>query len=126
MAETGNKLRVLIADDERIIANTLATILNRSGYDAHAVYSGETAIEAARKIPPDVLISDVIMFGMNGIDASRQIVSLVPDCRVILFSGQAATAGLIERAAADGHHFEVVAKPVHPVVLLNLLKSNAA
>ena len=113
--------RVLILDDEQIIANTLALILNRSGFEARAVYNGEAAIEAARELSPDVLISDVIMQGMTGIDAAIRISEIVPHCRVILFSGQAATSDLLERAQANGHRFELLVKPVHPRALLDRL-----
>ena len=57
---------VLVADDERVIADTLAMILNQSGFEARAVYSGERALEIALEFKPDMLISDVIMSGMNG------------------------------------------------------------
>jgi DNA-binding NtrC family response regulator len=113
--------RVLILDDEQIIANTLALILNRSGFEARAVYNGEAAIEAARELSPDVLISDVIMQGMTGIDAAIRISEIVPHCRVILFSGQAATSHLLERAQVDGHRFELLVKPVHPRALIDRL-----
>ena len=52
------KPKVLVADDERVIADTLAIILNQSGFDATAVYNGEKAVEAARTLKPDMLISD--------------------------------------------------------------------
>lgn len=113
--------RVLILDDEQIIANTLVLILNRSGFEARAVYNGEAAIEVARELAPDVLISDVIMQGMTGIDAAIRISEIVPHCRVILFSGQAATSDLLERAHANGHRFELLVKPVHPRALLDRL-----
>jgi CheY-like chemotaxis protein len=89
--------RVLVLDDERVIANTLALILNRSGYEARAVYNAEAAIKTAGELLPDFLISDVIMDGMTGIDAAIRITQIVPQCRIILFSGQAATADLLER-----------------------------
>lgn len=114
--------RVLILDDERVIANTLALILNRSGFEARAVYNAQDAIETARHISPDFLISDVVMEGTTGIDAAIQISELVPHCRIILFSGQASTADLLERAEADGHHFELLVKPVHPRTLIQRLK----
>ncbi|MGA9586738.1 MAG: response regulator [Terracidiphilus sp.] len=114
--------RVLVLDDEQLIANTLALILNRSGFDAHAVYTAEAAIKSAREFSPDVLISDVIMDGSTGIDAAISISELVPTCRVILFSGQAVTADLLERAKASGHRFELLVKPVHPRALLERLK----
>ena len=114
--------RVLVLDDERVIANTLALILNRSGYEARAVYTAEAAIATAGELLPDFLISDVIMDGMTGIDAAIRITQIVPQCRIILFSGQAATADLLERAEACGHRFELLVKPVHPRVLLDRLK----
>jgi len=113
--------RVLILDDERIIANTLALILNRSGFEARAVYNAKDAIEAARLLSPDFLISDVVMDGSTGIDAAIQIAELVPMCRIILFSGQAVTADLLERAEAGGHHFELLVKPIHPRALIQRL-----
>jgi CheY-like chemotaxis protein len=113
--------RVLILDDEQIIANTLALILNRNGFEASAVYNAQDAINTAAQLSPDVLISDVVMEGMTGIDAAIRISQLVPTCRIILFSGQAATADLLQRAEADGHHFEILAKPVHPRLLLQCL-----
>jgi CheY-like chemotaxis protein len=113
--------RVLVLDDERVIANTLALILNRSGYEARAVYNAEAAIKTAGELLPDFLISDVIMDGMTGIDAAIRITQIVPQCRIILFSGQAATADLLERAEANGHRFELLMKPVHPRVLLKRL-----
>ena len=114
--------RVLVLDDEQVIANTLALILNRSGFEARAVYTAEAAIQSAREISPDVLISDVIMDGSTGIDAAIRISEMAPNCRVILFSGQAATADLLERAKASGHQFELLIKPVHPRALLEKLK----
>ena len=125
MPQNGKAIRVLVADDERMIANTLACILSSSGFEAKAVYSGETAIEAARDIKPDVLITDVIMGGMTGIEAAIHIIALLPECRVILFSGQASTADLLERASAKGHRFEILTKPVHPQVLLEHLATPA-
>jgi CheY-like chemotaxis protein len=116
------KPKVLVADDERVIADTLAIILNQSGFDATAVYSGEKAVEAARSLKPDMLISDVIMTDMNGIDAAITIRTLLPDCKILLFSGQAATADLLDRARVQGHEFEILAKPVHPQDLLARLR----
>ena len=123
MSETKAKPKVLVADDERVIADTLAIILNQAGFEATAVYSGETAIEIAKALRPDMLISDVIMTDLNGIDAAITIRELLPACKILLFSGQAATADLLDRARAQGHEFEILAKPVHPQDLLARLRS---
>jgi DNA-binding NtrC family response regulator len=117
---------VLIVDDETIIANTLAQILNASGYDAKAVYSGETAMREAEAFAPNVLLTDVIMRGVSGVDVAIRVSRILPGCRVILFSGQASTADVLERAIAQGHRFEVIAKPIHPRELLNMLGSPAS
>jgi len=117
------KPRVLIADDEQVIANTLAIILNQSGFEARAVYSGESAIEALETFQPNMLISDVIMAGMTGIEAAIKIRSRLPQCKILLFSGQAATADLLEKAREQGHEFEILAKPVHPQDLLAKLRN---
>jgi CheY-like chemotaxis protein len=117
--------RVLVVDDERIIADTLALILNRSGFETTAVYSGEMAVEIAKALKPNFLISDVTMGTMSGIEAATKIRQAVPSCRVILFSGQAANA---DRTAAAGelHPFEILMKPVHPRVFLQRLSGLAS
>jgi CheY-like chemotaxis protein len=119
---TPSKPRVLVADDEQVIANTLAIILNQAGFEARAVYSGEKAIESLDTFAPDMLISDVIMTGMTGIEAAIATRAKLPSCKILLFSGQAATADLLERARAQGHEFEILAKPVHPTDLLAKLR----
>ena len=106
-----------------MIADTLATILNQNGFDASAVYTGTAAVDSARSSHPDLVISDVIMQDMNGIEAAIRIRQMLPACKILLFSGQAATADLLEKARAQGHQFEILAKPVHPQDLLAKLKS---
>ncbi len=123
MQENSVKPKVLVADDERVIADTLAIILNQSGFQATAVYSGEKAVETARTLQPDMVISDVIMTDLNGIDAAIKIRAMLPACKILLFSGQAATADLLDRARGQGHEFEILAKPVHPQDLLARLRS---
>jgi CheY-like chemotaxis protein len=74
-------------------------------------------------VTPDLIISDVIMPDMNGIEAAIQIRKFLPECKILLFSGQAATADLLKTARAQGHEFEILAKPVHPQDLLAKLRS---
>lgn len=123
MPDTNAKPKVLVVDDERVIADTLAMILNQSGFEARPVYSGERALEMAPVFSPDMLITDVIMDDLNGIDAAIRIRALLPQIKILLFSGQAATADLLEKARAQGHEFEILAKPVHPQDLLSRLRS---
>ena len=122
-ATTSTRPRVLVGDDEQVIANTLAIILNQAGFEARAVYSGEKAIEALESFQPNMLISDVIMTGMTGIEAAIETRQKLPNCKILLFSGQAATADMLERARSQGHEFEILAKPVHPTDLLAKLRA---
>ncbi len=122
MHENRVKPKVLVVDDERVIADTLAMILNQSGFEARAVYSGERAVELASTFAPNMLITDVIMADLNGIDAAIMIRALLPSIKILLFSGQAATADLLEKARAKGYEFEILAKPVHPQDLLTRLQ----
>ena len=117
------KPRVLVVDDERVIADTLAIILGQNGYETTVAYTGKEAVEKVRTVQPNLIISDVIMPDMNGIDAAIQIRKMLPQCKILLFSGQAATADLLENARQQGHEFEILAKPVHPADLLAKLKS---
>jgi CheY-like chemotaxis protein len=123
MPDNAQKPRVLVADDERVIADTLAMILNQSGFQARAAYTGEKALEMASDFQPEMLISDVIMAGLNGIDAAIKIREILPSIKILLFSGQAATADLLEKARSQGYEFEILAKPVHPQDLLAKLRS---
>jgi CheY-like chemotaxis protein len=80
-------------------------------------------VDRARETKPDLIISDVIMPDMNGIEAAIRIRQALPGCKILLFSGQAATADLLEKARAQGHEFEILAKPVHPQDLLAKLRN---
>ena len=58
------------------------------------------------------------MPGMSGIEMAITLRSEFPSCAILLISGQAATADMLEVARRQGHTFELLAKPVHPTVLL--------
>jgi len=116
--------RVFVVDDEKIIADTLSAILRGSGFDARAFYDGPSTLVACEVDAPDWIISDVVMPGMSGIDMSVRIRQSFPNCKILLFSGQAATAELLDKAQASGHEFEVLLKPVHPTELLAKLDIN--
>lgn len=118
----GKISRVLVVDDERVIADTLAVILNDAGFESTAVYSGGDAIREALRMKPDLVICDVIMPDMNGIDASIEIKEALPACKILLFSGQLATAELLKKAQDSGYDFELLTKPIHPHDLLKKLR----
>jgi CheY-like chemotaxis protein len=112
---------VFVVDDEELIANTLAIILNNAGFDAHAFYSGQDAIDSLEKLQPDLLVTDVVMEGMNGIEAAIITRSRSPTCKILLFSGHATTADRLETARTQGYDFDILAKPIHPTDLIEKL-----
>jgi CheY-like chemotaxis protein len=113
--------KVLVVDDERALADTLVTILKRAGFDASAVYSGAQAINVAPAMNPSLIISDVAMPEMNGVEAMIVIRGILPDCKILLFSGNALAFDLLKDARTRGYDFEVLPKPLHPMELINRL-----
>ena len=81
------KLKILVVDNEKLIADSLVQILNNSGFSASSLYSGFQAIDRAFTSPFDVLITDVVMDGMSGIDAAIEIRVILPNCKVLLRPG---------------------------------------
>ena len=114
---------VLVVDDEPIIADTIVAILKNKGFAASSAYDGETALEMALLVPPELLITDVSMPGMNGIELAIALRKAIPDCQTLLFSGQAITHDLLKDATADGYQFALLPKPVHPKDLLAEMSS---
>jgi DNA-binding response OmpR family regulator len=109
---------VLIVDDEAIIADTLTRIFLKHGFAARSAGSAEEAADVISTWPPNLAILDVMLPGISGVDFAVALKKIYPHCEVLLFSGQPASAELVEAARKDGHAFEIVAKPVHPELLL--------
>lgn len=110
--------RIFVVDDEKCISDSLSAILNNCGFKASAFYNAESALAACETTTPDLVISDVVMPGINGVEMAIVIKDRYPACKILLFSGQAATADMLEQARSKGHDFELLAKPVHPKELL--------
>lgn len=110
--------RVFVVDDEKAISDTLSAILSLHGYEAHAFYNAESALAVCEEMPPEIVVSDVMMPGMSGIEMAVQIRNLIPSCRILLFSGQSSTQGMLEAAQRNGYVFDFLVKPVHPTDLL--------
>lgn len=109
---------ILVVDDESAIADTVAEILTRSGYAAVPTYDAEEALETALLMPPELLLTDVVLPGMNGIELAIKVKRIFPDCKILLFSGQAATTDILASATMEGHRFQLLNKPIHPNDLL--------
>jgi DNA-binding response OmpR family regulator len=116
------RLRVLVVDDEPLIAETVTAILNAHGFEALEANNAEDALRIARRFQPDVVLSDVLMPRMTGVDLGVRLRNELPRTRILLFSGQAATSELMRRAEEQGYHFELFPKPIHPEELIARLR----
>ena len=115
-------VKVLVVDDEKLIADTITEILKRNGFNAMGAYSGEQALQIAHRFSPDYLLADVLMPFMNGVELAITIRKISAATRILLFSGHANSADLLNEARLRGHQFDVVAKPIHPEKLMQLLR----
>jgi DNA-binding NtrC family response regulator len=117
---------VLVVDDEAVIADTLGMILELNGFRVKVAYDGSSALKISRTSRPDLLLTDVAMPGMSGIDLAIEIQRSIPNCKVLLFSGQASTSDLLGAARVAGRGFTILAKPLHPTELLSRLSDTLA
>jgi DNA-binding NtrC family response regulator len=114
---------IFVVDDEVVIADTLSVILKHAGFVAKAFYRPEEALRAAEWIAPDMLISDVFMPGMTGVELANRVRVRSPACHVFLFSGQQ-NAGTILEKEHGRFEFTIIPKPIHPTELLALIHEN--
>jgi CheY-like chemotaxis protein len=106
--------RLFVVDDEPTIAATLVTILRMNGYSARFFTRPIEALAAARHDAPDLLISDVNMPVLTGIELAILMRERYPELKILLLSGQLASRDLLELARTRGHGFPLMMKPVHP------------
>jgi DNA-binding NtrC family response regulator len=111
--------KILVVDDEQMIADSLVAIFKMHGYEARTAYSAEQALDVIGLWEPALAIVDVVLPVMSGIDFAILIKENHPSCQVILFSGRIVTTDLAGAAARKGHIFDILAKPVAPVALLD-------
>jgi two-component system response regulator NreC len=103
----GHRIRLLIADDHALLRQALRTLLD--GQDGLEVVgeasNGRDAVEAAERLLPDVVLMDMVMPGLNGIEATRQITKRVPGCRILILTAYLEDERLLQslRAGANGY-----------------------
>jgi CheY-like chemotaxis protein len=116
------RLKVLVVDDEKLIADTVSEILKGAGFHVMAAYDGWAALEAANHFRPDYLLSDVLMPRMNGVELAITIQKIHPTAKILLFSGQAGISEILLDGQQQGLKFVLIAKPIHPLKLIEILK----
>jgi CheY-like chemotaxis protein len=117
--------KVLVVDDQRLIADTITEILEDAGFHAVAAYDGWSALEAASALRPDYLLTDVLMPRMNGVQLAIAVRKNYPATRILLFSGQAGTSEIMLQGQKQGYEFELIGKPIHPLKLIEHLKKDS-
>ena len=105
-----SKARVLIVDDEREFATTLAERLLLRGYDARGVFTAEEALAAVAAAPPDVVLLDLNLPGVRGVELLMTLRQRLPHGEIILLSGHVDLAEKIEGVRIDA--FGLLLKPV--------------
>jgi DNA-binding NtrC family response regulator len=120
--ETSDPIRVLVVDDEKSVADSLAMILRASHYEATAAYSGEEAVELCQAIDPHIVVSDIVMGPLSGFDLAIWLAEHSPACRIILMSGYSYHDPLVAKSVRRG--FDFLPKPIHPDKLLAKLAAS--
>lgn len=113
-----NRPVVLVLDDDVVVADTIVEVLKRSGFCAMAMYRAEAALAYAALVPPDLMIIDVLLPGMNGIEVAKIMKKECPGCRVLLLTADPYTEEMLEKGRAEGNNFPVLMKPMDPGELL--------
>jgi DNA-binding NtrC family response regulator len=116
------KTVVMVVDDEPIIRETIIEILQDEGFDALGMSNAAHALLWIERIQPDIVLSDIVMPGMNGIDMAVQLITILPTCRIILFTGHPSAPDLLQKASTQGYTFEVFSKPIDPNRLIPRLR----
>jgi|SRR5579862_4008541 len=122
MAVAMRPLRVLVVDDEQLIADSLATIFRINGFEVTCAYSGYSAIQIANRLLPDVIVSDILMPGLNGVDAALSISRDLPGSRFVFVSGCSGFQENLSAARNRGLRFIYLEKPVPPKFLVGYLE----
>jgi DNA-binding response OmpR family regulator len=111
--------RVLVVDDDRLVADTLALVFNKSGFEARAVYSADQALASARNFNPHLLLSDVTMPGRDGLTLLADITKEQPSCRIIMLTGfYSNLKDVRDHASKLARPIGILTKPCAPSELL--------
>lgn len=121
LAMADRRPRVLIVEDEAVVLHTLQLILQQHEYEVRAARDGHEVFAVVPAFQPDILLCDINLPDIDGIQIAIRIKREVPHCRIVLLSGEITSADLLEEAKANGHYFEVLAKPTDPQHLLRVL-----
>ena len=111
--------RILVVDDERLVADTLGLIFRKHGFEAKVAYSADSALHCARTFSPDLLLCDINMPNRSGLELMEDFNRELPECRVLVLTGYFSNLGRIrEQSGKLRRPSRVLTKPCNPVELL--------
>jgi DNA-binding NarL/FixJ family response regulator len=99
-------MRVVVADDHSLFRDGITSLLEAAGYEVvEQASNGEEALEAVRRLQPDLVLLDIVMPEMDGLEALQQIKAEVPETRVVMLTVSDADEDLFDavRMGADGY-----------------------
>ncbi len=113
------KQRVLVVDDDRLVADTLNLIFQANGYDSEAAYSAEEGLERARAFSPGLLLTDVTMPNESGLQLAEKVHREMPDCKLLLLTAYASNMDKVAlEAERNNRPLKLLNKPCRPELLL--------
>lgn len=121
MKALGTKLKILIVDDNKKLCKNLSDILEFKGYEVVMVYDGYQAIEAVKKGKFNVVLMDVRMPGINGVDTLKILKQIAPHMLIIMITAFA--DDIFYKEGLNSGEFEVIQKPIDINKLLMVLKN---
>jgi len=121
-----SRRKILVVDDQKLIADTIVQIFQDAGFEAVAAYDGWSALEIVGRLRPDLLLSDVLMPQMNGVQLAIAMRRNHPETKIVLFTGQAGISEILLEGKEKGYEFELLPKPIHPLKLIERIKELAA
>ena len=114
-----SKIKVLVVDDDPDIRKTSSLILESSGLIVSTAKSGDEAVEMARGASFDVVLMDLMMPGLTGLEASRLLKQIDPDLEIIVLTGAPSLGSSLE--AIRDHLFDYLCKPVRSETLIRCI-----
>jgi len=117
------KFFILVVDDHHTAAMTMSWVLEESGYAAIVASSGTAALDVVSGVAFDLAIVEIVLPAVDGIRIGQELGKRLPNCKILLMSGNAEATPLLEKAEADGIHCDVLSKPIRPPELIAKLES---
>jgi CheY-like chemotaxis protein len=113
------KQRVLVVDDDRMVADTLNLIFQANGYESEAAYSAATGLERARAFAPSLLLCDVTMPFETGLQLADKLHREMPECKVLMLTAYTSNTARVEQHAIERKRsLKLLSKPCRPEDLL--------